>query len=395
VTGSAAVLDARPVYRARGVWVPAEGGGGAVLADHAVEVSATGRVVAVRPARAGDGPALDGLIVPGLVNAHTHLELSARGLVPGGDGFVPWARRLLTSAPPGREEAASAGRAAARALLAGGTAIVGDVSNGGHTGAWLAAAGLRGVVHHEAIGFDVRELPARLRAVRREAPVAPGVVRRPAPHALFSTHPQLVAAAVRAGRLPASLHVGESADEASFLADGIGPHAALLDALGRDWRTWRPPGTDAVAYLAALGILGPRLLLVHGVHLGPAAVRRAAVAGARLASCPRSNLHVTGRLPDLPRWVAHGVPLALGTDGRVSAPDLDVLAEVAVLIRAFPAVPPATWLTAATHGGARAIGLQGAAAIVPGARPGLLWLHGVGGPGGLARVPARSWLRHP
>jgi cytosine/adenosine deaminase-related metal-dependent hydrolase len=88
--------------------------------------------------------------------------------------------------------------------------------------------------------------------------------------------------------------------------------------------------------------------------------------------CPRSNLHVAGRLPDVPAMIAEGLDLALGTDSLASAPDLSLWGEMKVLAGAFPQVPPATWLRAATATGARALGLGALGAITPGKRPGLI-----------------------
>lgn len=228
-------------------------------------------------------------------------------------------------------------------------------------------------------------------------PVSRDVVVRPSPHALLSTRPSLVQAAVRAGGdVPASLHVGETADEERLLRSGDGPIADWLDALGRAWRDEAPPGVDAIALLDRLGVLGPSLLLVHGIHLAPDALRRAARARATLVSCPRSNLHIEGRLPDLRLFLAAGGRLALGTDSLASCPDLDVLAEIPVLAGAFPDVPVHTWLAAATHAGADAVAPRSRwARVAPGRRPGLLQLD-VGSLDDLARgAPSRRWLVHP
>ena len=88
------------------------------------------------------------------------------------------------------------------------------------------------------------------------------------------------------------------------------------------------------------------------VHAGPDDRRRAREAGATAVLCPRSNLHIGGRLPDVPALLADGVALALGTDSLASCPDLSVFGEVATLAARFPAVPALVWLEAATHGGA-------------------------------------------
>lgn len=374
-------------FRARGLWTPA-----GLREDGAVMV--VGReIVEVRAGRPSDGPALDGLLVPGLVNAHAHLELSARGMVgEAGAGFVAWLDALWGD---GVQPSAPAGRQAAQQAVGFGTALLMDVTNAGNSGPWMKEAGLQGIVAHEHLGFDAPSLDERCETARAaSSPSAdPPIVA--APHALFSTAPALVQACVGASGPPSTIHIGESRDEARFLRGGSGPHADLLDRLGRDWRPVARLGLDAVGLLAALGVLGPRLLLVHGVHLDASALQRAAASGAALCLCPRSNLHVEGRLPDLDAVLRSGVALALGTDSLASSPDLDPLAEVAALVRARPDLPVEPWLHAATDAGADALHRPDLGRLVPGASPGLLLLEGVRGLADLAAPPARRWLVPP
>ena len=378
--------------RCRRVWLD-----GRVVPEVTIDVDPAGRITVVRPARAGDGPWVDGLVVPGLVQAHTHLELSRRaGRVPGGGGFRAWGGALVrTPDDPSLPD----GAAQARALAALGAAVVHDVSNGGHTGPWLAAAGIDGAVQHEILGMDPSQEPAARAVIDRGARwLTRGVVVRPAAHALLSTRPALVrdALAVPAAGVPSTLHVGESAEEAAFLRDGSGPIARWLDALGRRWRDLPPAGCDAIALLDRLGVLGPGVLLVHGIHLRPDALRRAARSGAALVTCPRSNLTIEGSLPDLRTWLAAGGRLALGTDSLASSPDLDVLGEIPVLARAFPEIPAGVWLDAATAGGAAAAWPgRGRGRIAVGQAPGLLVLD-AGTPADLTRsAPDRAWGVRP
>jgi len=134
------------------------------------------------------------------------------------------------------------------------------------------------------------------------------------------------------------------------------------------------PGLTPVGYLMAQGAFAAPAppLLVHMVH---AAAEDRAVArshGATVVLCPRSNLHVAGRLPDVRALVEDGLPLALGTDSLASAPDLSLWAEMSALASAFPALPASTWLTAASAGGAAALGLGALGALSPGKRPGII-----------------------
>jgi aminodeoxyfutalosine deaminase len=138
--------------------------------------------------------------------------------------------------------------------------------------------------------------------------------------------------------------------------------------------TTRAPGKSPVDYLASLGAFdGPAPpLLVHMVCAGAEDRRIARQAGATVVLCPRSNLHIGGRLPDVPALLDDGVPLAVGTDSLASTPDLSLWGELATLARHFPSVPVARWLEAATRGGAQALGLGNHGTLATGQRPGLL-----------------------
>lgn len=351
--------------------------------DVFVEVDASGRLVAVRPGRLTDGPLQPGVLVPGLVNAHLHLELSwvDAGGLPEQQGLVPWVDALLARIWQWTDDTTwqQAVHAGARSLVEAGTTLVSDVSNSGRTAEVLAEHGLGGVVQHE---FYTLDHPAIAPMVERIDAYAPRevdrVTVRPAPHAPYSSDPRIVEAVVRWGARhahapPSTIHLAEDPEELRFLADRTGAWADQLDRLERDWAHWQAPGLGPVEWLASLGALGPDMLLVHGVLLTPAERQQVREAGAAVCLCPRSNLAITGQLPDVPGLLRDGVRLCLGTDSLASSPDLDVLGEVPVLARAFPDVPLATWLRLASEGGARALGH--ASGLEVGRAPGLVHLH--------------------
>jgi cytosine/adenosine deaminase-related metal-dependent hydrolase len=374
------------------VVVPMVPGGAPWLPDAAVALDDGDTIRAVGPRadlrrRFGDAPEerAAGVLLPGLVNAHTHLEHSAlAGEVPGGAGLVAWAGACMHAGEEHTHEQRrdAAGRAAAEAVRLG-TAAVGDVGNSLASLPGIAAAGLRGTIFHELLGSrDTRTGDALADAARERAvaskghpwPVGLGYVL--APHAPYSADPGLLrrifAAAARTG-LPTSIHVAEDPDELALLRDGSGRWPAALEAMGVDV-AMRVPRQEPVAYLAGLGAFaGPAPpLLVHMVHASPDDRRLAHEAGATVVLCPRSNLHIGGRLPDVPALLADGVALALGTDSLASTPDLSLFGEIAALREAFPSVPALHWIEAATSGGARALRLEACGALSPGRRPGLI-----------------------
>ncbi|HVV50080.1 MAG TPA: amidohydrolase family protein [Polyangia bacterium] len=359
------------------------------IAEGALALDAAGTVRAVGPRAevraelpaAPEERAL-GVLVPGLVNAHCHLELSALAeAVPGGGGFIAWAQRFLkTVGETPRERRRAAAHEAAEAAVRLGTAAIGDVGNTLDAAPALGAAALAGVLFHELLGSreartgDALADAARERAEAAAWPAALGYVR--APHAPYSVGPELmrrIFAAARADGRATSVHVAEDVEELKLLRDGTGAWPAMLAAMGIDAAT-RAPGQTPVEYLASLGAFdgGAPPLLVHMVHAGDDDRRRARAAGATAVLCPRSNLHIGGLLPDVPALLDDGVSIALGTDSLASTPDLSVWGEMATLAGHFPTVPAARWLEAATSGGARAIGLPAHGALAPGKRPGVL-----------------------
>lgn len=355
------------------------------------------RVVEVRPPRSGDPAKRPGLLVPGLVNAHTHLELSDVGAVDGGDGLPGWVGRQL-AARRGASVGAEAARRGAVALVAAGCAAVGDI--GAQSSAeLLCEAGLSGVAWVELLGLDAaREVDGVARAAALGRVVAgpdARVVERAAAHAPYSTAVGLARAALRPVLgAPGTVHLAEDPAERTFLASASGPWAAVLDRLGVAWRGRSGPGPGPVDWLRAAGALGPSTLAAHGVDLRPDERAALASAGVTICLCPRSNLHIGGVAPDVAALLAAGVPLALGTDSLASSPDLDVLGEIPVLVGLAPEVPVATWLAIATEGGARALGAAGLGVLEVGASPGLLQLD-ADVEGLRAGAPSRAWLVRP
>ena len=294
-----------------------------------------------------------GVLMPGTVNAHTHLELS-HVRVPGGDGLVPWVRRLLATRTPTNVDVA---RAAAKAMSARGTVGAVDISNDGGTVPLWADANI-----------EARVLTERI-APRGEPPPAQGPETA---HAAYSCGPAALRtlAARNGGRL-ASIHVEEDPAEAAWLVDGGGPFAEFLaerDALP----SVAVPGIRPIAWLDKLGVLGPGTLLVHLTVADSESLDRAARHGCIAVLCPRSNLHIGRRLPPIGGIRAAGLRVALGTDSLASCPTLDVLGDVQTLARA--GVDPEWLVRAATAGGALAMGAAHLGALSVGKRPGLVAL---------------------
>jgi cytosine/adenosine deaminase-related metal-dependent hydrolase len=362
--------------------------GAVVLAPDETIVDA-GKAADVLPRHAGAKlKKIDGVLVPGLVNAHTHIELSAlRGQVPGGHGFVSWATRLIGARSElAIEHELEAIAVALDELERAGTRAVGDVSNTLSTAVPLSRRGFGGSVFHEVFGLSREIALGRVQSLAAQVEQAVGewpsgdLRYAPAPHTLYTTHPDavraLLAEAARFGG-PTTLHLLEHAGERAAIERGEGP---VVDWIEQRMKmptagfTW--PRRDVIAYATELGALGPGTLLVHLTEAQPADLERIAASGAPVVLCPRSNLFIETKLPPLLAMRAAGVAPALGTDSLASNASLDVLAEARALADRFPTVPAWELVAMATWNGARALGRSDLGRVAKGARPGLFFVEG-------------------
>ena len=306
-------------------------------------------------------------LLPGLVNVHTHLELSGlRGTLPGGRGFLPWLLALIekkrTLDAPWYRASVAAG---IEALLRAGTTCVGEVSSAGVSPPLLRESGLRGVIYWEVLGPDgtqAEALAARaaadlaaLAALVRGTPLAAGL----SPHSLYSTTPALRAALRRlrdVGPWPVSIHAAESREEVQFVQEGVGPFwESLLKPLGV--AAPQGCGMGPLALLEAEGWLTPGTVVVHAVQAEAADAARLARTGAAVACCPRSNAALGVGAPPLAALRLAGVRVGLATDSLASAPSLSLWDELRAARPLLPELRPRDWLRMLTLGGAEVLGL--------------------------------------
>jgi aminodeoxyfutalosine deaminase len=319
------------------------------------------------------------VLLPGLINAHTHLELSwLRGRVPPASRFTDWVKTLfaIRGRPTAEMSDAQVGAIddAITEAQATGTVAVGDVSNSLRTVEPMRRHNLDGVVFHELLGFAERG-GALLDATRelRAAATAAGARLSLAPHAPYSTSPELfdaIRAAVNETACPImSVHLGESPEEVEFLEKGTGPWRSMLEAIGA-WRDdWQPPGCDPVTYLDRRGLIDANTLVIHGVQFDDGALARLAGIGATVVTCPRSNHWVGVGYPPIERFYQSGVSVAVGTDSLASVDDLNLFTELKTMRWLAPEVPASKLLESATLAGARALGLANElGSLTPGKR---------------------------
>jgi cytosine/adenosine deaminase-related metal-dependent hydrolase len=383
----------------------------AVVVDEAGTILDAGRAADLMPRHAGAiVEQVRGVLLPGLINAHTHVELSAlRGKIAGGHGFVPWVERLVgTRAAEHPEEDTSQIEQAAADLAAYGTVAVGEVTNTLASVHALARHGIGGMIFHEVFGTDPTRGAERLAAMAEDFRdveahwPTPDLGYAPAPHTLYTTHPEVVAAVLRVARArgaPTTVHLAEHSAERTFLRYGNGPFLDFVKRVHLSIDRFPVPGQGPIDYAADLGLLSPDVLLVHLTDIRASELERVASSGAPVVLCPRSNLYIEVKLPPLFEMVKAGIFPALGTDSLASSPSLDVLGEARALADRFPSIPKGALVDMATVGGARALGRADLGRLAKGCRPGVLAVIGELAPDAdpaawvLAQPPAsRKWL---
>jgi cytosine/adenosine deaminase-related metal-dependent hydrolase len=315
------------------------------------------------PAGVAHVDAPDAALLPGLVNVHTHLELTGfDGLVPE-DDFVAWITRLreVKERRP-REAYLDLAKQGLRDCWASGVTTIADTGDRCVAARAIAELGGSGIAYQEVFGphpdqcaTSLDDLRLAIEAIRH---YATGRVRiGVSPHAPFTVSARLYREAARWARavgLPIAVHLAESRAEADLLRAAAGPFAELWRGRGIPLPE---PGQSPVGLTADQDVLGPDTLCIHTVQVDRADIARIAQAGAAIAHCPRANRrHGHGAAP-LAEFIAAGIRVGLGTDSVASVAPLDLFAE-ARAAQALAALTSGDALALCTIGGARALGLE-------------------------------------
>ena len=340
-------------------WViPVEG---SPIRDGAVAI-ADGRIAAVGPAsELGEGERYDdAVILPGFVNAHSHLEYAVYAGFGDGLSFAPWISiHVERKARLGLPEMEAIARVGAHECLRSGVTTVGDCSFSGAAVTACAEVGLRAIVYLEVFGRDEAAL-GRFEEYRdRVANGLSGRVRLGiSPHAPYTCTPELYAACLELG-LPVATHFNESADELAWLVRGDGPWEQFAAQLAP------PLGESGIRALARIGLLSSRIIAAHCVKVDTEEIRLLADHDVAVVHCPRSNAVLGCGIAPLAELRAAGLRVALGTDSPASTPSFDMFDEMRTALYAArareerpDALSAASVLELATLGSARALGLD-------------------------------------
>ncbi|NLX28464.1 MAG: amidohydrolase family protein [Bacteroidales bacterium] len=326
----------------------------------------------------------EGVLVPGFVNVHCHLELShLAGVIPGGTGIGGFIGAINRRRGAPEEEMVQAARHAASSMYHSGTVAVGDISNTALTAPLKKESPMTWITFVESFGFH----PSRAeRALQQALAVwevfaSQGMAASIVPHSPYSVSDPLMRAIAELDQLHSSrlsLHNQESSEEDLFFRRGEGAiRAHLTENLGLDVSHWIPTGLSSLeSTLPKLPASKP-LLLIHNTFTTStdlAFLRKIRTeAPTWLVLCPNSNLYIGGNLPPVPLFRREGVPLCLGTDSLASNHGLSLFDEVVTLHRFFPEIPAQELFTWACLNGARALGLSHRlGSLEAGKQPGLV-----------------------
>jgi len=360
-------MNQRRAYQARYVF-PVDG----PPIERGILTVADGRVVAVGPTAVdADVEDLGNVaIVPGFVNAHTHLEFSAISQPLGTPGMplpdwirsvVEWRRSGGTVGP------ADIARGLAESLAAG-TTTIGDIVTSDR---WREGydVPLRVTLFRELLGLPTSRKDGLMwladehcQSFGGDQPHASTLLPGLSPHAPYSCHPRVMQRAValsRKHKFPLALHLAESQEELQLLQSQDGPFLDLL----QDLNAWEPDviptGTQPLDYLAILAS-AQRSLVIHGNYLSNEEIAFLAERAERMSVvyCPRTHEYFRHNRYPLWKMICHGVQIAIGTDSRASNPDLSLFQELRYVAAEHPEVPFDTILQLGTVHGARALGLD-------------------------------------
>ncbi len=311
------------------------------------------------------------VLLPGLVNLHTHLELPPLMDRIRAADYPGWVLNLLRAKRTlSGKDYRDATRKNIETLVATGTTTAAEICTHGMSPEALKRSGLRAVVYREIISMEQDPRRVSLPRVGRSSQRIRFGLSPHSPHTVSLPALKAVGRFAAARALPLCMHVAETIDEVRLFRQKKSGIARIFEAAGWD-RAWIPEAPSPVAYLERIGVLRTGFLAVHAVHIDDLDIARIRKAGAAVAHCPRSNREFGNRAMPLAKLLAAGVPVGLGTDSLASSPSLSLWDEMryAYRVHRSSGISCRRILSLSTSGGARALGLdQEIGSLEPGKR---------------------------
>jgi len=354
-----------------------------------VTVDDYGKIVSVSTSAPQDVPVeqVSGIICPGFVNAHCHVELShLKNQTPKGTGLVEFIRAVQSLRTVDDDIIKQAATDADQQMYDNGIVAVGDISNSGHSIGVKSSSKLYYHTFIEVFGF----LPEKAESVFQSAlelhkqfkPLAASIV----PHAPYSVSKELFRLIKNYSDSHdnnlLSMHNQECEDENKFYRYKNGRFIELYDGFGLDISYFKPQARNSIQSVIPLLSNKQKVLLVHNTctNLKDIYFVKRFDRQINWCFCPNANLHIEGRLPKIDLFLDEGFNIALGTDSLASNDKLSILSEMATIQQNFPAISLAKLLEWGTVNGAKFLGIDDEiGTLEPGKTPGLNLLIGLDG----------------
>ncbi len=303
-------------------------------------------------------------IIPGLVNAHTHLELTdLEGKIPPPKSFTSWLRRMVVFRMEDRNRDLShAVERGVQMSLEAGTTTVADISNTADSFRVLPGLPIRKRVFKEVMSLDPEAVASMLEEAIRLLSGFPrdglGCVGL-SPHAPYTACEKLYRGSTLFSQgqdMLLTTHISESEEELEFLSKGTGDLATTLKAYGL-LGDWKPPGLSPLAFMKNIGVMASPWLLAHCNYPSDEEVHIIKESGSSVVYCPGSHHYFGHKAHPFPRLLREGINVALGTDSLASNQSLSILDEMRFVVANYKEVSPQDVLAMATVRGAKAVGM--------------------------------------
>jgi cytosine/adenosine deaminase-related metal-dependent hydrolase len=356
--------------------------------DSVLITSQEGEIVDIVPAAAAgeDISRFSGILSPGFVNCHCHLELShMKGLIPEKTGMVDFLVRVIQQRGFDAQMIGKAIEDAENSMLQNGIVAVGDICNTANTVEQKKKGRLLYHNFIETMGFIEGTAAQRFEASRAVYDQFARLYRTPAesnsivPHAPYSVSPALFQLITRfPGNHLLTIHSQESVAEREFIEKGAGDFHRLYQALGIDISFYKPAGKGSLPSWLSHFLPNQSLILVHNTNTNKDDLDFIAhcplpIANLFFCVCANANEYIGNPLPDIDLLRTYSAAIVVGTDSLASNHQLNVLAELQTIHRHFPHIATKELLVWATLNGARALELDDVAgSFETGKKPGVL-----------------------
>ena len=327
-----------------------------------------------------------GIIVPGFINAHCHLELShLHGKIPKATGLVSFVKAVISQRAADQEEVLIAMKANDQLMSDNGVVAVGDISNNHLSKSVKQNSRIFYHTFVELLGFDPEKADTVFnRALKLKSDFAP-LPASIVPHAPYSVSEKLFALLREYSEIHenlCSMHNQESQAETDFFMNKGGEFLDLYEMLNLDLSFFKSHFQSSIRSILPLISAKQKTLLVHNTFTGSDDIATVQASGKDVVwcFCPKANLYIEGRLPDINQFLANDLKITLGTDSLASNDKLCILSELKVIKAYFPKLPFSKTIRWATLNGAEFLGIDKRfGSIEKGKAPGLNLIENVKG----------------